>query len=78
MIDKYNLVVPVLSKQMVHFSLKKETEKCLREGECKSVNLTQKPIKGKVVNKQSQQKDKNTSKEPTTFSGLFNFLKSHR
>jgi len=35
-IDTYNLVVPILNKQMFHFNLEEEAEKVLKEGEYKS------------------------------------------
>ena len=33
-IDQYNLVVPILSKQMVHFPLQRIAEQILKEGDC--------------------------------------------
>ncbi|XP_064114911.1 dnaJ homolog subfamily C member 28-like [Macrobrachium nipponense] len=52
-INKYNLLVPSLSKQLVHFPLKLEAEKALKEGLSKDQLPPPEEIEEKVAAKQS-------------------------
>lgn len=52
-INKYNLIVPSLSKQLVHFPLKLEAEKALKEGLSKDQLPPPEEIEEKVVAKES-------------------------
>ena len=74
-IDKFNLVVPILNKQTVHFPLKRESEKCLKDGECQSINLTKLTYfdkKSKSANSVSKKPQK--EKENEGLFGIFSML----
>jgi DnaJ family protein C protein 28 len=66
-INDYNLIVPLLSKQLVHVNLSKISENCLRDNPS---NLTIKHKSNKQVLRQDQS---NGNTEPGIF-GLLNLL----
>lgn len=70
-INDYNLIVPLLSKQMVHMNLEKLSEKFLKD--YPSLDLT---LAEKKVNKECRQDQRSTSTEPCLFDLLNSLWKS--
>ncbi|KZS05018.1 Uncharacterized protein APZ42_031961 [Daphnia magna] len=71
-INDYNLIVPLLSKQMVHVNLEKLSEKFLKD--YPSLDLT---VAEKKVNKECRQDQRSTSTEPCLFDLLNSLWKSN-
>lgn len=72
-INDYNLIVPLLSKQMVHINLSKISEKCLRDNPSNSA-MEYASIKQEDRQNQST---RSSDTEPVIF-GLLNFVWKNR
>lgn len=70
-INKYNLVVPILHKQMVHVNLEKEAKKALLAGEYCSEEVRRREIK-----KRGEAKAQSTVEQHTFFDILYALFKS--
>ena len=69
-IDKYNLMVPLIQKQKLHVSLKKEAERVLKTGETCQQRRIQKHL-----NKKASAMDNENSDVFSFFGSLFNVQK---
>ncbi|XP_058177369.1 dnaJ homolog subfamily C member 28 [Anopheles ziemanni] len=72
MIDKFNLIVPMLSKQMIRLNLERMSEELLQQGPQK-LPSSRSAIKEPPTNRYDVKKDDN---EPTTASSLAGFISS--
>ncbi|KFB49221.1 AGAP009787-PA-like protein [Anopheles sinensis] len=69
MIDKFNLIVPMLSKQMIRLNLERMSEELLQQGPQKLPSAQKEP----PANRYATKKDEN---EPTSTSSIAGFISS--
>lgn len=76
LVDNYNLIVPMLKMQMVHFSLSREVERAEKSAQQRRVE--QQEERGKVREKRIEERKRaNTRKKSqTTKQGLFKWMQS--
>lgn len=68
-ITKFNLLVPILSKQMIHVNLENEAQKAIVQGKSSSDVLRYNNVKKKIVDSNQQAEN--------IFDMIHNFFKGH-
>ncbi|XP_047214652.1 dnaJ homolog subfamily C member 28 [Girardinichthys multiradiatus] len=76
MVDNYNLIVPVLSMQMVHFSLSRETERAQGAAEQRRMDLLKVRQKERERRKEEKKRANNGTRTQTKKQGLVSWMQS--
>ncbi|KAK5614057.1 hypothetical protein CRENBAI_011775 [Crenichthys baileyi] len=76
MVDNYNLIVPMLSMQMVHFSMPRETERAQRGAEQRRMDLLKVREKERERRKEEKKRANNGTRTQTKKQGLVSWMQS--